>query len=174
MKRRILVFLSAAAIVCAATACSATPSPEASGSASASVTMSAVPTASASPSPSGAPTDTAGPSDDPEDSGDLGDGSPDPVAPDLPATDPGPAIGADGTVQSYDPAAVATVCIPQVQTVSADATVSADPTRSWRLDAANVAVEWTLTSPDMTLAVVCVITGDFAAPEFVYVTLGDQ
>lgn len=174
--RRLLAILSAAALALAVAGCTAQPSADASPSASASVSGTRSGTPSASPSATGSSGASASPTDDPgngDDSGDLGDGAEDPVAPELPATDPGPAVGSDGTVQGYDPAAVASVCIPQVQTVSAEATVAPDPTRSWRIDAANVAVEWSVTSPDETLAVVCVITGDFAAPQFVYVTLGD-
>ncbi|KAA9111459.1 hypothetical protein [Microbacterium rhizomatis] len=154
----------ATTLAVALAACSAGPSASPSATTTRSSTASASPTGSSGAS--AAPTDAA-----PSEPADPTDEAP--TEPDLPPTDPGPAIGADGTVQSYDPAAVASVCIPQVQTVYAEGSVAPDPLRSWRIDAANVAVEWSLATPDTSLTVICVITGPFAAPEFVYVTVGD-
>ena len=170
MSRR-LAFLSAAALALTIAGCTAQPSADPSASRSAGTTRSASPAASASPGPSSAtpadPADSAEPAD-PEVPGDAATD-----IPDLPPTDPGPAVGSDGTVQGYDPAAVAAVCVPQVQSAYAEGTVSPDPSRSWRIDGANVAVEWSLTGPDADLTVICVIAGPLDAPEFAYVTLPD-
>ncbi|WP_375385524.1 hypothetical protein [uncultured Microbacterium sp.] len=169
MSRRdpaVLLTATVLATTLAISGCAADPTASPSESASRPATASVSPSASTAPGGTAASTEPAAPDDGVADEGAS-------TEPDLPPTEPGPAIGADGTVQSYDPAAVASVCIPQVQTVFAEGSVAPDALRSWRIDAADVAVEWNLTTPDTDLAVICVITGAFAAPEFVYVTLGD-